>query len=165
MGGPDVMAVRTALVKQVLVVRIADAAQERAAAVELLDGFDSADGSEAALALARAGYAARMVERELFEPARRPMAGLHERVHEAAERLQDRRAAVTEVSRSLAAAEPPGRPDPADGVASWRVPGPGGHVRHYVALDLVDRLSNVADAPARKRDVMFGFFLRCCEEV
>jgi hypothetical protein len=54
---PNVIAVRTALVKEVLVAQIADAVQERIGAVPLAEAFDPEDAGEEALALARAGYA------------------------------------------------------------------------------------------------------------
>jgi hypothetical protein len=160
---PNVIAVRTALVKEVLVAQIADVVQERIGAVPLAEAFDPEDAGEEALALARSGYATRIVERELFEPARRTMPDLEERALERADQLGDRRAAIAELSRALASLEPPGKPDPAEGTASWKVPGPGGHVRHYVALELGRRLAGTG--AARKRDFMFGFFVRCCEEV
>jgi hypothetical protein len=164
MTRPNVMAVKTALVKQVLVAQIADAAQRRIGTVSLAEGFDPEDRGEGQLALARAGYATRIAERGLLEPAQRSTPGLEEDVLENEARLGDRRAAIVHVSRELAAAEPPGRSDPEEGVASWRVPGPGGHVRHYVALELGRRLAGSGDDPARKRNFMFGFFVRCCEE-
>jgi hypothetical protein len=160
---PNVIAVRTALVKEVLVAQIADAVEERIGAVPLAEAFDPEDAGEEALALARAGYATRIVERELFEPARRTTPDLEERALERADQLGDRRAAIADLSRELASLEPPGKPDPARGPASWKVPGPGGHVRHYVALELCRRLAGTGTA--RKRDFMFGFFVRCCEEV
>lgn len=100
----------------------------------------------------RRGYLARVVETELFAAAREPMPWL-------AELLGTRTAA--EVARELAEAEPLGPPDPGDEHAvTWRVPGPGGHVRHLVAMAAVE------DAPREaKREWLRGFFLRCCEEV
>jgi hypothetical protein len=68
---------------------------------------------------------------------------------------------VSELARRLAEGEPGERPEPDDpGAVSWRIPGPGGHVRHYVALKLIDS-SDVA----LKREVIYGFLVRCCEEV
>jgi hypothetical protein len=160
---PDVIAVRTALVKEVLVSQIADAVQERIRAVPLAEAFDPEDAGEEALALARAGYATRIVERELFEPARRTAPDLEERALQRADQLGDRRAAIADLSRELASLEPRGKPDPGEGTASWKVPGPGGHIRHYVALELDRRLAGTG--AARKRDFMFGFFVRWCEEV
>jgi hypothetical protein len=56
---------------------------------------------------------------------------------------------------------------------TWRIPGPGGHVRHYIALAAIDDLVASTDAtsgtapadPTRlKRCWLYGFFLRDCEE-
>jgi hypothetical protein len=54
---------------------------------------------------------------------------------------------------------------------TWRIPGPGGHVRHYVALAAIDWLARTAmsadDASAAaqlKRCWLFGFFLRSCDD-
>jgi hypothetical protein len=160
---PNVIAVRSALVKEVLVAEIADAVQERLGTVLLAEAFDPEDACEEALALARAGYATRIVERELFEAARRTAPELEERALERTDQLGDRRAAIADLSRELASLEPLGRPDPEGGAASWKVPGPGGHVRHYVALELGRRLAGTGTA--RKRDFLFGFFVCWCEEV
>ena len=71
----------------------------------------------------------------------------------------------------LAEAEPGDRPDPDDERArSWRIPGPGGHVRRYVALatavSLVDEPPPPGTPPAEqlKRAWPYGSFLRCCDE-
>lgn len=102
--------------------------------------------------LVHGGYLARVVEAELFEPARAPMPGLAERL---------RSSPAEDVARELASREPLERPDPDDpDAASWRVPGPGGHVRHYVAR----RLAGDAAPAELKRDFMYGFLMRCCEE-
>jgi hypothetical protein len=164
MSRPNAIAVKTALVKRVLVPQIVDAVEARMASVAVAEAFDPEDAGEEALALARAGYATRVVEHELFEPARRPAPGLAEDLLRHERRHGDRRSAVVELSRELAATEPPRRPDPHEGTASWRVPGPGGHVRHYVALELGRRLAAGGEDLVRKRNFMFGFFLRCCEE-
>lgn len=64
-----------------------------------------------------------------------------------------------EVARELADAEPLERPSPDDPcAASWRIPGPGGHVRHYLALGAAGHRAE--DKP----EWLYGFFLRCCEE-
>jgi hypothetical protein len=107
-------------------------------------------------AMVRLGYCARLAEADLFEPARAPLPGLAERMA---------KEATTDVSRELASAEPSDRPDPEDDVASWRVPGPGGHVRHYVAMLAAERLAPDDDPAQAKRAFMYGFFVRCCEEV
>jgi hypothetical protein len=77
-------------------------------------------------------------------------------------RMNDRSSwpqAAAAVARELASREPLERPQPGDPHAvTWRVPGPGGHVRHYVALRLT------AGRRELKRDFVFGFLIRCCEE-
>lgn len=116
--------------------------------------------------LARIGYASRLAETEMFEPARQPMPWLSERVN-AGESIAD-------VCRKLAAEEPDDKPDPGEG--SWRVPGPGGHVRHFLSLAAADEVvhgdSNGQPSSDRelsageaKRCFLFGFYARCCEEV
>lgn len=122
---------RTDLVREVMVERIASLVRERE------------PGGDAATL----GYAARIVETELFAAAREPMPWLTEQLETAGPEL---------LAARLAAAEPLERPDPGSAVASWRVPGPGGHVRHYLALALVEREG--------KREFLRGFFRRCCEE-
>lgn len=128
---------------------------------------------ECSAIVARAGYLARVVERELFEPARAPMPGLAENLRKRLEEGSPWQEASTAVARELASGEPLERPAPDDPVAvSWRVPGPGGHVRHYVAQCLIaERLpighcrpTDEAGQAALKRDFMYGFMLRCCEE-
>jgi hypothetical protein len=146
-GEGRLMSVDSRLVKDVLVrelVQRAEAHERRDAASHLSDPMEAL------------GYCLRLAEAELFEPARMPMPGL-------SEELAERPAA--ERARELAAAEPPGRPDPGDGAPSWRVPGPGGHVRHYVAMQVVEKRSPDGDPADSKRAFMYGFFLRCCEEV
>lgn len=142
------MKVDPKLVKEFLVNRISEAVEAR------VDGTVPADVSEDVLA--RRGYLARTVEMELFEPARAPMPWL-------AELLEGRKPA--EVSRELAEGDPAGKPDPPDG--SWRVPGPGGHVRYFVTLEALAKLGLVQadDREALERRWLVGFYLRCCEEV
>ena len=141
--------------------------QSNVAASLLLDGlFDEAvarleepldPAVEAILAnaeeprVARLGYLARVLELERFEVARAPMPWL---AHRAA---SENPAALAFV---LAAEEPLGKPEPGGGAASWRVPGPGGHVRHFLAV----RASGSGPAE-RKRAWLAGFFLHCCEEI
>jgi hypothetical protein len=96
------------------------------------------------------GYLARAVELDRFEVARAPVPWL-------AQRLRD--ATPEALSAELAAEEPLGKPSPADAAPSWRIPGPGGHVRHFLALQAV------GDGPEEhKRSWYAGFFLRCCED-
>ena len=146
---PGLISVRTRVVQETLVGAIAEEAARR---IEEPLGAET----EAALALAgeeprrrlaRAGYHARAVELERFAPARAEIPWLD-------------RADISE----LAAAEPAGRPDPGDERAvTWRIPGPGGHVRHYVALCAAAERPDLAPAEA-KRAWVLGFLVRCCEQ-
>lgn len=128
---------------------------------------------ELAGGLAKMGYLTRIVEREMFEPARQPIDWL-------AEALRERLVAAPQMSTNGAAAlavelvesEPQSRPDPTSGAPSWKVPGPGGHVRHYVAeAAIAERLAVAATLPESESDStmlkrcwLLGFFFRCCEE-
>jgi hypothetical protein len=114
--------------------------------------------------LARLGYASRMAETEMFERARQPMPWLKQ-MREAS--------SAAAVCRELAAEEPDEKPDPGQG--SWRVPGPGGHVRHFLALaganELHDGKGNgnppitrELSAGEAKRCFLYGFYARCCDE-
>ena len=109
--------------------------------------------------LARAGYFTRVTETELFAPAREPVHWLAHELRTRAARESPWPRAVHELAAELADREPAERPDPDDARAvSWRIPGPGGHVRHYVAVSLA------GDESALRRDVIYGFVVRCCEE-
>ncbi len=123
--------------------------------------------------LARLGYASRLAETELFEPARQPMPWLGEMLEERIGSGGRRAEAIAGLSRELAAEEPDGKPDPPEG--SWRVPGPGGHVRHFLALAAADELAHQDTngeppiggdlTPAEaKRCFLYGFYARACEE-
>ena len=112
------------------------------------------DGTDAARVLARRGYLTRFVETELFEAARRPVPLLHVDPDE-----------VAGLTAELAAAEPAGRPSPDDErAATWRVPGPGGHVRHYLAVQAARLLAPDLPEDAGKRAWLYGFFVRSLEE-
>ena len=138
------MSVSTSVVRDTIVGRMAELALEAAGT-----------GSAAAR-----GYELRKVERRLFEPARAPMPGLAERLRDRIAETGEEVAAIESLSRELAAAEPLERPDPGDErAATWKVPGPGGHVRHYVVIELAG-----SEDPAARREVLAGFFRRCCEE-
>lgn len=121
------------------------------------------------VALARLGYAGRMAETEMFEPARRPMPWLAELLEG---RPESGRRAIATVSRELAAEEPDEKPDPGQG--SWRVPGPGGHVRHFLALAAANEVvhggsngkpdaTRELSAGEAKRCFLYGFYACCCE--
>jgi len=136
----ELISVRTEVVLETLVGSIADAVAERMG--KPLDA-----GVEPALAatpdprLARMGYLARELEVERFERARAPMPWLAGLGYDAAS--------------ELAAGEPSERPEPGDDRAvSWKVPGPGGHVRHYLALR----------AGGEKRVWLTGFLVHCIQE-
>lgn len=98
-------------------------------------------------AAARLGYLSRLIERERFPVAGTEMPWLVERLGAAA-------GDADAVALALAREEPLEKPAPADGAPSWRVPGPGGHVRHFLAVRAAD-----------KRSWLAGFFRACCEEV
>ncbi len=142
------MKVDPKLVKEFLVNRISEEVEAR---VESDVPEEAADDD-----LARRGYLARLVETELFEPARKPMPWLAELLdgHESAD-----------VSRELVESDPSGKPDPPAG--NWRVPGPGGHVRYFVTLEALAKLGLVqaGEREALERRWLVGFYLRCCEEV
>ena len=166
------IAVRSELVKEFLVDRLV---QRVVAALdeELPNGTETVldavldNGSDAAVevarTLARHGYQARVAETDLFEPARLPTPELAEIVEESG---------ADAASHRLAAEEPLELPMPdAEGWTSWRVPGPGGHVRHFVATECIRRALGGRPAPDRldgralKRCWFYGFYVRCCEEV
>jgi hypothetical protein len=117
------------------------------------------------------GYLARVAEVDMFEPARRFADWVIAMVEERTAQTGDQQAAIAALCGDLARAEPVEKPDVEDPDAmSWRVPGPGGHVRHYVARraiehSLRDRSEPVVGDPAAlKQAWMYGFFVRTCEE-
>jgi hypothetical protein len=148
---PGLISVRPELVKEVLVAQIAAGAVKRARR-ELTPSSAALISS----ATARLGYEVRNTEAELFEPARQPAGWLQEELRGRLDEGVSSQEAIRTLSEELAAAEPAGLPAPDDERAvTWRVPGPGGHVRHYVAEQL---------AAADKRTFVYGFAVRCCEE-
>jgi hypothetical protein len=178
------MSVKTDLVKEFLVGQIQGSVEQRQsselpveieAALSNVSRRDLSAGVDVrlAVALARAGYLTRTVETELFEPARRPSTAIAELLAQA-HGTDDGTELASTISDRLAASEPIERPSPDDDRAmTWRVPGPGGHVRHYVALAAIDSLTRGAatdngrppDPAMLKRCWLYGFFLRSCEEV
>ena len=117
------------------------------------------------------GYIARMVEVDLFEPARGFADWVFDRIEPFYSRTGNRDEAVAALCGELAVAEPIEKPDPDDPAAmSWHVPGPGGHVRHYVARRAIEELLRDREEPIDgdpaelKRAWMYGFFVRTCEE-
>ena len=154
------MSVKTEVVLETPVARLVELTREQAKQlggpeIEALAGMSPQEAAPA-----RAGYALRLVEARLFEPARQPVPELARRLRELIEGRAGEGDAIRTLSAELAASEPLERPDPHDEHAvTWRVPGPGGHVRHYVARELIG-----AVAPELKRALVYGFLVRCCEE-
>jgi hypothetical protein len=168
--GAGVMRVRTDVVLDQLVSKVLGRALELRSAGLPSDAGELLAEAPEPRELAELGYASRLAETEMFEPARAPMPWLEELVDD---RSDGPPRAVIEVSRELAREEPDEKPEPGQG--SWRVPGPGGHVRHYLALAAADEAvhgdSNGKPLATRelsvgeaKRCFLFGFYARCCEE-
>ena len=169
----QVMKVRTELVLEQLVSRVLGRALELRSADLSTDAEPVLAEAPEPAELARLGYATRIAETELFEAARQPITWLGELLEERHASGFDRVATLESVCTELAAEEPDDRPDP--GVGSWRIPGPGGHVRHFLALAATDELTHGEGngEPAIKRELsageakrcfLYGFYARCCEE-
>jgi hypothetical protein len=173
--------VNTGLVLDTLVARIFGIVEGRRedGPPEPVAGVLAADlglaGGEAQLEadLRHAGYLARVVEVELFEPARQPADWLGGMLTERFVSTASWDEAVSGTCAQLAGAEPLGKPDPDDATAmSWRVPGPGGHVRHFLARRTIEDYLSASEAtgplvedPAElKRPWLYGFYVRACEE-
>ena len=172
--------VSTPVVLQTLIEALNDQVQERRATRALIKTPPALDADHNLVgdndpALERnlrvCGYLARMVEVDLFEPAREHAAWVQERVSAAGADTADQDAAVAALCGELAWAEPIGKPSPDDPQAvSWQVPGPGGHVRHYLAPLAIEELLRAREEPVEgdpadlKRAWMYGFFVRTCEE-
>ena len=172
--------VTTSVVLQTLVEAINEQVEERRAARALIKTPPALDAdhnlvgdNEPALErnLRACGYIARMVEVDLFEPAREHAEWVQERVAAAGADTADQDEAVAALCGELALAEPIGKPSPDDPQAmSWQVPGPGGHVRHHVARRAIVELLRTREKPVAgdpadlKRAWMYGFFVRTCEE-
>ena len=183
------MPVQVDVVKEVLVDRIVEdvlarlPANPRAAAASALRAdlaLGVTDGGPLDLRMRDVGYLSRVVEGEMFEPAR---AAATELLGDFSHRIASGVGwafAARAVCLELARSEPLPKPSPDDHRAvSWKVPGPGGHVRHYVvAAAIAELLSEgdegriahtlpvgIADAGELKRCWTYGFMVRCCEEV
>ena len=172
--------VNTAVLLQTLVEAVNEQVQERRATRELiktppaLESEHSLVGdNEPALdrALRVCGYLARVLEVEMFEPAQRVADWVVDSIAPHLARTGDENEAIAALCGELAQAEPIAKPDPDDPAAmSWRVPGPGGHVRHYVARRAIEECLRGRDTPIDgepedlKRAWMYGFFVRTCEE-
>ena len=181
------MPVQLEVIKEVLVDRILGGALELypgdppAPVKQALDAsleLPVCDGGALDLRLRRIGYLTRIAEADMFQPARQPMEGLADQLTERLGGAEDWAAAASELSAELAGEEPLPKPDPGDEHAtSWKVPGPGGHVRHYVvAAAIAESLEDgsnghrgllpvgIDDPGELKRCWMYGFLVRCCEE-
>lgn len=172
--------VKTSVVLQTLVQAMFEQVEQRdadpppsaiAGVLEADEPLAPAGEHELEGALRRAGYLARIVEVEMFEPARRPADWVPDLLRERYAQTSSWSEAVTAACGELARAEPVDKPSPDDPAAmSWRVPGPGGHVRHFLARrtieeQLRDRSEPIEGDPADlKRPWMYGFFVRTCEE-
>jgi hypothetical protein len=173
--------VNTTVLLQTLVEAVHEQVQERLAAQALTHPSPALQSTEHAFAgdnepeldrdLRLAGYLARVVEVDIFEPARDVAAWALERLQRADATHATPDATVASLCAALARAEPIGKPSPDDPDAmSWQVPGPGGHVRHFVARRAIEELLRerpdpVAGDPADlKRPWLYGFFVRTCEE-
>lgn len=177
------MPVHPDVVKEVLVDRILEAVlaaepvnvppsvrQALEASLELT----GCDGGRIDLRMRGIGYLARRAEAEMFDPARQPLDGLGEMLRVRLATGDDWPSAVSVISRRFAEVEPLPKPAPGDDRAvTWKVPGPGGHVRHYVvAAAIAEVLSHpgqtlpagITDASELKRCWTYGFLVRCCEE-
>ena len=170
---PQVIKVRTELVVEQLVSRVLGRALELRSDQLSPEAEAVLDEAPEPRELARLGYTTRVAETEQFDPARRPIPWLAKRIDEGARSEGDRVTGIASLCTELASEEPDDRPDPGEG--SWRIPGPGGHVRHFVALAAADELTHgegngepvlhrelpVGEA---KRCFLYGFYARCCEE-
>jgi hypothetical protein len=173
--------VNTSVLLQTLVEAVHEQVQERRAASApeaippVLEAADQPLAGDNDPALDRdlrlSGYLARIVEVELFEPARRVADWVPDMVKDCYARAGNWDEAIAAVCGELARDEPIEKPAPDDPHAmSWKVPGPGGHVRHYLARRTIEELLRDRDEPVQgdpadlKRAWMYGFFVRTCEE-
>jgi len=122
--------------------------------------------------LRRAGYFTRVIEVEIFEPAQSIADWIPDLMEERLAKTGDRSEAIVSICTEIARAEPLEKPNLDDENAwSWRVPGPGGHVRHYLARRSIgDHLQRdpeqgpIDDPTELKQPWIYGFFVRACEE-
>lgn len=179
---PGLLAVDTALVLETLVEKMVGLAEARRgerppdAVAAVLEAEDQplAGANDPTLdrGLRHAGYLARVIEAELFEPARHPADWIPGMLRERFATAGSWAQAVADTCGDLARAEPLDKPSPSDEAAmSWRIPGPGGHVRHYLARRTIGEhvrrdagLPLVGDPAELKRPWLYGFFVRACEE-
>ncbi|HET8951319.1 MAG TPA: hypothetical protein VFN44_12440 [Solirubrobacteraceae bacterium] len=164
MARPGLISVQTQVVLDTLVGSLAEGVAARLATPLNHEVEAALHAAGADDRLARKGYHARALEYQRFDRAREPMPWLAERfAREHAEGAAWSTTAAM-VATSLAASEPSERPEPDDPSAiSWRVPGPGGHVRHYLAHRAATEEGRFADAET-KRSWLAGFLVGCIAE-
>lgn len=175
MDQSNLISVKTELVLETLVGAISGEVEDRVSAGHRprspLPGSGPVpsfgDDPEVVAAVVLRGYSARAAELEMFEPARAEAPGLRETLSEL---LLEGAAAKDDAARAhahqIALTEPLHRPAPGEGAFIWLVPGPGGHVRHYVALGAIAAAVRQPPEgfPELKRPWVYGFALRCCEQ-
>lgn len=172
--------VNTSVLLQTLVEAVHEQVEERRARRELLETPPALDADHGLIgdndpALERAlrvcGYLARVVEVDLFEPAQRDADWVVERFTAARADAETDDEAIAVLCGALARAEPMDKPSPDDPDAmTWQVPGPGGHVRHFVGRRAIEELLRDREKPIEgdpadlKRAWVYGFLVRTCEE-
>ncbi len=182
MDQSNLFPVDTRLVMETLVEKVHDLVDERLAIEPpeaILPVLDSKEQLAVATkypaldrGLRRAGYFTRVIEVEIFEPAQSVADWIPDMLEERYEKTGDWSETVIKVCKEIAHAEPLGKPAVDDPDAwTWRVPGPGGHVRHFLARRSIgDHLQRdpeqgpVGDPTELKRPWVYGFFVRACEE-
>ena len=174
--------VKTNVILDTLVERVHDLVEERLLTEppdEVLPVLDSKEQLVVATkypavdrGLRRAGYFTRVIEVEIFEPAQQLADWAPALLEERYQKHGSWPEAIVSICTEIAAAEPLDKPDVDDENAwSWKVPGPGGHVRHFLARRSIgshlqrDPEQGPVDDPAElKKPWIYGFFVRTCEE-
>ncbi len=175
--------VDTRVVLQTLVEKVHDLVEDRLVKEEPPEAILSVLDSKEQLVVAtkypavdrglrRAGYFTRVIEVEIFEPAQSVADWIPGMLEERFAENADWSAAVVSICTEIARTEPLEKPDLDDENSwSWRVPGPGGHVRHYLsrrsigdALQRDPEQGPIDDPTELKQPWIYGFFVRACEE-
>lgn len=182
----QLMPVQAEVIKEILVDKILGIVNESypgdlsGTVTEALDAdidLVASDGGALDLRMRRIGYLSRIAETDMFDAAKHPMEGLDEKLTKRIEAGDDWPTAASTLCLAMARQEPLPKPSPNnDNATSWKVPGPGGHVRHFVvAAAIAECLSGeengypevpegLEEAGELKRCWMYGFLVRCCEE-
>lgn len=174
--------VNTALVRETLVENLHEQVEKRRGerpSESVLSVLEGGQGVETGnqdekldKGLRHSGYYARVVEVEMFEPARATAEWIEELLTDRFDSTGSWSTAIVEVCTELANAEPLEKPRPDDEAArTWQIPGPGGHVRHYASsraigeeLGRISAIAEVGDPSELKRLWLYGFFVRAFEE-